>query len=220
MKKIHGVFSVKPLTIKDISVADDAAIQEHKLLLDYGTSGLNTDIVELRADFEAHVNDNSDPHGSVLYQTTLRNTYLECPPTSGGGGVTVRNTGSGTFTLNVLGNVNTTQDTHTNTLHVDGQSTLGHTTINGNLLVNGATIEVNSVITDYDQITVSPTTLTNPTGVFIRPDDEYQTPGTYTYYGDMIYAEKRIGGVNSLAFRIDYLGNLQSTMSGSTTALK
>lgn len=47
MKKLHGVYSIQDLTIKDISVADDAAIQEHKLLLDYGTAGLDIRIATL-----------------------------------------------------------------------------------------------------------------------------------------------------------------------------
>ena len=217
MKRIHGVFSIKPATLKDVTVADDAAIQEHKLLLDYNTSTLNTDIADLRADFTAHTADNSDPHGATLYQTTLRAVNLECTPTAGRGAITVRNTGAGTFTLNVIGSVNATLDTHTTTLHVDGMSTLGNTTINGDLLVNGSTITVNSAVTDYDQLTVTPTTLTNPIGVLIRPDDEGQTAGTYSYIGDLVYAEKRVSGVNSLAFRIDYLGNVQST--GTTITL-
>ena len=132
MKKIHGVFSIQPLTIKDVSIADDAAIQEHKLLLEHHTEELHGDIVQLRADFEAHKADNFDPHGGILYQSTIRPTYIECPPTSGNGLIILRNTGTGTFTTITQGATTTTGLTTTGSLKVNGP-----TTMDGNLIVNG-----------------------------------------------------------------------------------
>lgn len=218
MKKIHGVFSIQPLTLKDVTVADDAAIQEHKLLLYHNTDVLHETIVDHYAEFNAHVADNSDPHGGILYQSTIRPTYIECPPTTGAGMVTIRNTGTGPFTLYIQGDTVNTGLLTTNNLRVNGNTDMGgDLVVNGNFTVNGTSTTSNSTVTDYDVMMITPTTLTSPIGLTIRPDDEGQVPGTYTYNGDLVLIEKRIAGTNSTAFKIDYLGN--TTINGTTLTL-
>lgn len=211
MNKLHGVYGIKPLTLADISVADDANIAEHKLALRYNTDVLNTDIVDLRADFTAHTSDNSDPHGAVLYQSTLRTNALETPVSSTPTNLTVRNSGAGYLTVKVIGDVEAVNERLSGTLNVAGASTFGgDVTVNGRFTVNGGYDISNATVVDYDMMQITPTTKTNPTGLVIAPDDEGQMAGVYTYTGDLIQAYKRVGSVNSIAFRVDSAGNIYS----------
>lgn len=211
MQKIHGEYSIQPLTIVDAVVSDTAAIQEHKLELYHHTDELNQDITDLANELAAHKADNIDPHTSLLHQTTLRLRFLESEASSADETLAVRNAGSGSINVEVDGAVYCDNLFSTN-LNNSNLATLEDVVINGDLTVNGTTISANSTITDYDVITITPTTVANPTALTISPDDEGQVGGgPYTYYGDLIKTYKRIAGTNSEAFRVDYLGNIRTT---------
>lgn len=206
MQKIHGTYSIQPLTLTDLVVSDTAGIQEHKLDLDFNTSDLNSDIEQVAADLAAHEADNNDPHGGILYQSTIRSIYVESSPSASDTEITVRNAGAGSITMNVEGDISAVdlygRDAYlTRDLVVDG-----NTTVEGDLVVNGTTTTVNSNVVDYDIMEITPSSLGNYTALKVSPDDEGGGTGTYT--GDLFVLEKRIGSVNSDTFKVDSIGNV------------
>jgi len=210
MNKLHGEYGIKPLTLVDSVVADYAGIQEHKIALDFGTSALNIDIVQLRADFTSHVNDNSDPHGPVLNQSTVRTSSVETPVSSIPVVLPIKNSGAGAFTAKVYGDLEANNLTLSGYANITGTTTTNDLVVNGRFTVNGGYDISNANVVDYDVMQITPTTKTSPAGLVIAPDDEGQPEGSYTYTGDLIQAQKRINGVNSVAFRVDSQGNIYS----------
>ena len=105
MKKLHGTYSIQPLTITDAVIAEDAAIDESKLRLSFNTVDIQNNLDNFSLAFTTHANTSADPHGETLQQTILQTEDIR----SGAGDlqrtITVSNPGEGDVLLNVEGDI-------------------------------------------------------------------------------------------------------------------
>ncbi len=177
MKKIHGTHSIQPLTITDAVVAEDAQISESKIALAHTTANLQTDIDNLESTLNAHMEDDADPHGEVLQQTTIRTENITSNVSETDRTITVSNPGGGDLLLDVQGDINCNNLGVSGDTNIDGMTSIGGQThitgnvlIDGDLTVTGRSTTVTSNTIDYDSLLVTPSTATNRTGIIVAPD--------------------------------------------------
>lgn len=177
MKKLHGTHSIQPLTITDTVVAEDAQIAESKIALTHTTVDLQADIDNLESTLNAHMEDDDDPHGEVLQQTTIRTENITSNISETDRTITVSNPGGGNLLLDVQGDINCNNLGVSGDTSIDGMTSIGGQThitgnvlIDGDLTVSGRSTTVTSNTIDYDSLLVTPSTVTNRTGIIVAPD--------------------------------------------------
>lgn len=177
MKKIHGTYSIQPLSITDSVVAEDAQIDESKLRLSFNTADIQNNLDNFSFAFTTHANTSADPHGETLQQTILQTEDIR----SGAGDIqrtiNVSNPGEGDVLLNVEGDIAAVNASFSGDTNIAGVTTIGGQThitgnvvIDGNLSVSGETTTVESNTIDYDSLLVTPSTALNRTGIIVAPD--------------------------------------------------
>ena len=201
MKKLHGTYSIQPLTITDAVIAEDAKIAESKLDLHINTGEIQQTLDGLSSDFAAHLLADADPHGEILHQTTVQTEDIQSGASDGTRVVSISNPGDGDVILSVEGDINAVNATFSGDTSIAGITTIGGQThitgdvvIDGNLSVSGETTTVESNTIDYDSLLVTPSTALNRTGIIVAPDgtgftDEDQsqtTTETITVHDDIV----------------------------------
>lgn len=223
MKKLHGTYSIQPLTLSDISVADDAAIKEYKLDLEYSTKDLYDAQQDALSGFNDHINNSNNPHGEELFQKYIVSNTIK----SEGSVLNVKNYYKGLkTTLDVEGNVQAYNLRSKENvivggdLVVSGSSSVqgethltGDVIIDGNLSVKGGSTIVSSTVTDYDRITITPSSQYNDTAILVSPDstdliEDPDAPVEDTYKGKLVELQSRINGENSPVLTVDYKGDV------------
>ena len=177
MKKLHGTYSVQPLTITNSVIAEDAAIDESKLNLHFNTDAMQQALDGMSSQIAAHLNMSSDPHGSVLQQTTIETETIHSNESDSRRIITISNPGEGDVSLQVNGDISAVNANFSGNTDIAGITTIGGQThitgnvvIDGNLSVSGETTTVESNTIDYDSLLVTPSTALNRTGIIVAPD--------------------------------------------------
>ena len=196
MKKLHGTYSIQPLTITDAVIAEDAKISESKLDLHINTGELQQTLDGLSSDLAAHILADADPHGEILHQTTLQTEDIQSGASDGTRVVSISNPGDGDVILSVEGDISAVNASFSGDTNIAGITTIGGQThitgnvvIDGNLSVSGETTTVESNTIDYDSLLVTPSTALNRTGIIVAPDgtnweDDGSTTTTTTQVPD------------------------------------
>ena len=209
MKKLHGTYSIQPLSITDAVVAEDAAIDESKLRLSFNTADIQNNLDNFSLAFTTHANTSADPHGETLQQTILQTEDIR----SGAGDIqrtiNVSNPGEGDVLLNVEGDIAAVNASFSGDTNIAGITTIGGQTyitgnvvIDGNLSVSGETTTVESNTIDYDSLLVTPSTALNRTGIIVAPDgtgfvdNEESETTTVQVHDDLLFTNN--GGISDV----------------------
>jgi len=228
MKKLHGTYSVQPLTITNSVIAEDAAIDESKLNLHFNTDNMQQALDGMSSQIAAHLNMSSDPHGSVLQQTTIETEVIHSSDSDSRRTITISNPGEGDVSLQVNGDISAVNANFSGNTDIAGITTIGGQThitgnvvIDGNLSVSGETTTVESNTIDYDSLLVTPSTALNRTGIIVAPDgtgfegeDQSQPNTGDTFLGNLLELQTRTNGLNEAAVIVDKSGNLSLLTGG------
>ena len=202
MKKLHGTYSIQPLTITNSVIAEDAAIDENKINLSFSTASLNQTLDTVSQNLDAHVSNNTDPHGTTLVQSILQTEVIHSDNTDNTRTISVSNPGEGDVSVEIEGDISAVNANFSGDTNIAGITTIGGQThitgnvvIDGNLNVSGETTVVESNTIDYDSLLVTPSTALNRTGIIVAPDgtgfvdDESSTTTTTTttVHNDLLY---------------------------------
>ena len=177
MKKLHGTYSIQPLTITDAVIAEDAQISESKLNLSFSTANIQQNVDDINISLASHLNSDTDPHGETLHQTILQTEDIQSDTSDSVRTITISNPGEGDVLLSVEGDISAVNASFSGDTNIAGITTIGGQThitgnvvIDGNLSVAGNTTTVSSNTIDYDSLLVTPSTALNRTGIIVAPD--------------------------------------------------
>lgn len=209
MKKLHGTYSIQPLTITNSSIAEDAAIDESKINLSFSTVSLNGTLNTVTQDLSTHVNNNTDPHGQTLVQSVLQTEIIHSDNADNTRTITISNPGEGDVILQVEGDISAVNASFSGDTSIAGITTIGGQThitgnvvIDGNLSVSGETTTVESNTIDYDSLLVTPSTALNRTGIIVAPDgtgfvdNEESETTTVQVHDDLLFTNN--GGISDV----------------------